>query len=365
MLSIHRVEITLLTFPLERPFSNHAHPVAQIYGIYVKIFADDKIGHSFIYSLRKIPYDNIVKYIKEIAEFRSDWDVFWKNYKKQHDDQERLTALAAVDIAMWDLLTKIQGISLHKYLGAAQTKIPVYATTGWLSLSTSELIAECQSYTKQGINAFKTRLGHPDDLVRVETLRNEMGRDFILMTDANQRYADDKAIQVSKDIAKFNITWLEEPTDYTYETLVKVKKNSKIKVALGENITQESDFQKICEEKLTDYLQPDLPRCGGITGFCQAATIAQQHKIPLCSHLMPQLSISLVAAYTNGVWIEYDNLLPDGIFTHNFIVKEGVMQPPDISGTGVELTPDALKKFHAASYAFNYRPSPILSRCKL
>ena len=361
---IHSIEISLLSFPLTKPFSNHAHPLTQINGIEVRIFTEDNMGCSFIYGLHKSPYINIVQKIKsdiipalfkipDNSKLPMDWHTFWTNYKNENRNQEKLFALAAVDIAIWDLFTKKKGVSVHNYLGAAQKVVPTYGTTGWLSFSINELISECQSYKEQGINAFKIRLGHIEDLLRVKTLRDKMGKDYILMADANQRYSAEKSAQISQDLLSYNILWLEEPTNYLDEQLIKIKKDCKIPIALGENILDENEFKKICVQHLTDYLQPDLPRCGGITGFIQAAEIALKNKIPLCSHLMPQLSISLVAAFQNGVWVEYDNLLPENIFIHPFSVQNGMMKPPLIPGTGVELKQESLEKYRTNLEIFN------------
>lgn len=357
---IHSVEINLLRFPLKRTFSNHAHPVTEINAIDVRIKTENHVGCSFIYGLQKSPYTNVLKFIKEdmlpslfkindLTQLKSQWTTFWTSYKKQNSEQDKLYALASLDIAIWDLYLKEQKIPLHQYLGATKTNVPAYATTGWLSLTTNELVAECKSYLKYGINAFKLRLGNNDDVQRVKTLRAEMGDNFILMADANRRYTAEKAAQISEILAPSNLLWFEEPTDYSENQMAKIKKNSKLPLALGENVLEEADFQKICDQHLTDYLQPDLPRCGGITGFQNAAEIALKNKIPLCSHLMPQLSISLVASFENGAWIEYDNLLPEGLFTQDISIQNGIMEPPKVPGTGVEITIESLHKFKTYS----------------
>jgi L-alanine-DL-glutamate epimerase-like enolase superfamily enzyme len=92
-------------------------------------------------------------------------------------------------------------------------------------------------------------------------------------------------------------------------------------------------------------LQLDLPRCGGISGFIEVARLAEKYNIALCSHLMPQLSASLVAAFPNGEWVEYDNLLPSDIFVEDFSIHKGSIAPPHVSGHGVELTLDAQKAY--------------------
>ena len=356
MPKIQRMEGTLLSFPLKRPFSNHTHLLTEVHGINLSLSTESDFGSSFLYGLQKFSYKKVLEEIKKniaqpVFQFREDpsffeqWKMFWAHEKKKNLEQDQLYALALVDIAVWDLYLKKIGFSLHEYLGASQTKIPLYGTSGWLSLSTNELLEECHFYAKSGISAFKLRLGHAEDLLRVKVLRDAMGANFILMADANRRYEAHKASEIAKELLPYNLLWIEEPTDSSLFQMEKIKKTCALPVALGENILEESDFRSICQKKWTDYLQPDLPRCGGITGFVKAAQIAQEFSVPLCSHLMPQLSAGLVAAFPHGVWVEQDNLLPEGIFTEKMNIEKGFVIPQESAGNGVSLTGEALKKY--------------------
>lgn len=374
MLVIERIEIRMLSFPLEKPFSNHLYQLNEIHAVEIRVHAANLYGTGFIYGLRKTPYIEAIAHMKQdifpilfeiidLRDLKDCWDSFWKLYKKDEKDYHKLTALAAIDIAIWDLYMKHQNISLHHYLGAAKKSVPVYGTTGWLSLSLERLVEECQSYEANDIHAFKIRIGHEDDSLRVSTLREKMGRDFILMLDANSRYSPEEATKVADKLRHFNIFWLEEPTECSSKEMREIKASSQLPIALGENIISYQDFEHICVEKLTDYLQLDLPRCGGITGFIEAAALAKKHNIALCSHLMPQLSASLVAAFPNGEWVEYDNLLPPYIFVSDFSIKNGAITPPPTAGHGVELSTDALRAYTTNHYEVENKVSSI--RCRM
>lgn len=352
------IQITSLSFPLAKPFSNHVRQITQIKGLNIKVITRYGIvGHGFIYGLSDMPYEEIAGLIEnrvlpqlvtinceieDATQLMSVWKKIWLSLKPQQRSQSELTALAIVDIAIWDIFLKSENISLHYYFGGSQNKIPAYATTGWLSLSSEELVAECKAYQADGVHAFKIRLGHKDDVSRVRTVREAMGEQFTLMLDANQRYSLGDVKQVSNDFIPFNMLWLEEPTENKLEVIARVKGESVIPIALGENIIDEGEFIAICQNKLTDILQPDLPRCGGITGFTRVSDIALKYGIPVCNHLLHELSVSLVAAYKNGYMLECGNLLPPRIFTNNFEAKDGYIEPPRIPGNGVELTERAL-----------------------
>ncbi len=368
---IQAVEISSLSFPLEKPFSNHVRFITHVNGIYIRISTSiGIIGHAFIYGLSIISHQDIIKHIEndlipalfemnnnieDSNDLHSCWNRFWLLYKKNNISQEKLYALASIDIAVWDIFTKENNISLHQYLGGAKTQIPVYGTTGWLSLDKNELIDECKSYIDRGVLAFKVRIGHKDDYERIKSLRDAVGNEVILMLDANQRYSIGEAAKVAEMFSEFNIRWLEEPTNNLLKNIEGIKQCSSIPIALGENILSENDFEEICERRLADYLQPDVPRCGGITGFCRFAQIALKYNLPICNHLLYELSASLVAAYPNGFMLEHDNFLPPGMFVHDFPVRNGCIEPPSAPGTGVELTADALKKYSLDSCSFKTR----------
>jgi len=355
------IQITPLSFPLAKPFSNHVRKITHIKGLNIKLIAPDGMkGNGFIYGLSDMPHQEIIDLIeseilpklatinsgiKDATQLMSSWKKIWPSLKSEQHSQSELTALAIVDIAVWDIFLKSKNTSLHQFLGASQPKVPAYGTTGWLSLSLDELVLECKEYKESGVNAFKIRLGHKDDALRVKKVREVMGDQFILMLDANQRFSVNEAIQISNDLAPHNLVWLEEPTENKLEVIAQIKKGSVLPIALGENIIEEKDFIEICKNKLTDILQPDLPRCGGITGFIRVSDIALRFDIPICNHLLYELSVSLVAAYKNGYMLECDNLLPPRVFTNNFEAKDGCIKPPETPGNGAELTELALFQY--------------------
>ncbi|HSW71491.1 MAG TPA: mandelate racemase/muconate lactonizing enzyme family protein [Gammaproteobacteria bacterium] len=359
---IQKTEIFPLSFPLEKPFSNHIQPITHIQGLAIKLHTDQAlVGQGFIYGLSNIIPSNLIPHLKNIlsqffqdlqvknaVQLLSHWKSYWHAYRKTNCLPPQLYALAVIDIAIWDLFTKEQQVSLHSFLGGHFSKIPAYGTTGWLSFSISELIAECEFYKEKGINAFKLRLGSPHDYARVSAIRAAMGEAFVLMLDANQRYSVEQAAALAKDLAVFNITWIEEPTANTLVAIEEFRKRSCLPIALGENIIEKSDFEVLCQKKLTDYLQLDLPRCAGITGFCEIAEIALQYEIPLCSHLMYELSLGLLAAFPNAYSLEYDHLLPTDIFEETFPVQDGYLFPSKQPGNGVNLSEEALRKYQTA-----------------
>ncbi|HLB56767.1 MAG TPA: mandelate racemase/muconate lactonizing enzyme family protein [Coxiellaceae bacterium] len=348
------LEIKQLNFPLKKSITTNVCTIHSIDAI--ALFLDEQqgiVGKSFIHVLGEMPCDAITAHIKKIYAFAkahgaydhlATWKQFWFDYQFENKNKAEIYALAALDIAAWDLFAKIEKKPLHQLISnQSVNSVRVYGTTGWLSLSEKELITECEKYAMLGINGFKIRLGHQNDFERVKAVRRAMGDDYVLMLDATQQFSVKDAIEISKKMAQFNITWLEEPV--INEDLISVKTESPIPIAAGENMFTVAEFEDACKHKIMDIAQPDIIRCGGITGFVEIAKQIQSHKIPLCNHLLPELSLSVLTAFSDCYFLEYDDLLPSDIFTENFTLRNGCMQVPQVSGSGVTLTDEAIKLF--------------------
>jgi D-arabinonate dehydratase len=274
------------------------------------------------------------------------WERMWSPNKPRMRAGIGVWALSAVDIALWDVVGKAAGLPLHRLLGGFVDEVPVYGSGGWHSLDDDSLIDECQAFAKQGIRAYKYKIGSHRDMERTELLRNEMGDDFTLFADANQRFTVTQALEVASMLADYGVAWIEEPVlaDST-DDLAEVAASSPVPVATGENVYFGWGFREICDRRAAAYLQPDVGRCGGITEFAKIARLAESYNLALSSHLWHELSISLVGASRAGYMVEYAELIPPDAFTRPFEVIDGKITVPDTPGHGVELTSEAMTRF--------------------
>jgi D-arabinonate dehydratase len=274
------------------------------------------------------------------------WHRMWSPNKPRMRGGLGVWALSAVDIACWDLMGKIAGLSVHRLLGGYRNDVPVYGSGGWHSLTDDELVAECQGFAKQGITAYKYKIGSPRDEERTALLRDEMGDDFTLFADANQRFTVTEALETSRMLADHGVAWIEEPVlADSSDDLAEVAGASPVPVAAGENVYFAWGFREICDRRAAAYLQPDVGRCGGITEFAKVAHLADSYNLALSSHLWHELSISLVGASRSGFMVEYAELIPPDALTRPFDVVDGRIEVPDVPGHGVELTADAMSRY--------------------
>jgi D-arabinonate dehydratase len=355
--TIETVETTALRFPLSSPITTALSTYTHVDANAVTVRTEDGLsGFGITAGLGGMASVAIKPYIDaELAPLiigqdalapAALWEQMWSPNKPRMRGGIGVWALSAVDIACWDLLGKASGLPLHRLLGGFIDEVPVYGSGGWHSLDDDALIEECQTFAKQGIGAYKYKIGSPRDRERTELLRSEMGDDFTLFADANQRFTVTQALETASMLADFGVAWIEEPVMAdSSDDLAEVAASSPVAVATGENVYFAWGFREICDRRAASYLQPDVGRCGGITEFTKVARLAESYNLALSSHLWHELSISLVGASRAGFLVEYAELIPPGAFTRPFEVMQGKIGVPDAPGHGVELTSEAMTRF--------------------
>ena len=355
--TIRAVEATALRFPLTKPIASALGAYTHVDATAVKIHAENGLtGFGISAGLGGAASSAMVPYIEaELAPLavgqdalapEALWHRLWSPNKPRMRAGLGVWALSAIDIASWDLVGKAAGLPLHRLLGGFRNEVPVYGSGGWHTLSDDELIAECQAFVSQGITAYKYKIGTARDEERTALLRRELGEGFTLLADANQRFTVSQALETARMLADYDVAWIEEPVlaDST-DDLAEVAASSPVPVAAGENVYFRWGFREICDRRAAAYLQPDVGRCGGITEFMKIAHLADAYNLTLSSHLWHELSISLVGAVSSGFMVEYAELIPTDALTRPFPVIDGRIAVPDVPGHGVEVTPEALKRF--------------------
>jgi L-talarate/galactarate dehydratase len=254
-------------------------------------------------------------------------------------------ALAAIDVALWDLKAKRAGLPLAKLLGAHRDSVRCYNTSGgFLHEPIAQVLDNATRTLESGVGGIKIKVGQPDraeDLRRVRAVREHIGDDAPLMVDANQQWDRPTAMRVGRALEEFGLVWIEEPLDaYDAEGHAALARSLDTAIASGEMLTSVAEHAELIRHDAVDILQPDAPRIGGITQFLKLAALAEHRNLQLAPHFAMEIHVHLAAAYPLEPWVEhFDWLYP--LFPERLEIRDGRMHLSERPGLGVTLSEQA------------------------
>lgn len=201
-------------------------------------------------------------------------------------------AISAIDVALWDLKARLLDLPLSTLLGAVRDSVPVYGSGGFTSYSANQLQDQLASWVEQGITRVKMKVGRDAraDIERVAAARDAIGPATELFVDANGAYSRKQALQQAEKFAGLNVSWFEEPVssgDLAGLTLLRGRAPAGMEIAAGEYGYDCGYFLRMLAAGAVDVLQADATRCGGVTGFLQAAALCEAYHLPLSAHTAP------------------------------------------------------------------------------
>lgn len=254
-------------------------------------------------------------------------------------------ALAALDIALYDLKAKRAGLPLAKFLGSHRDSVRTYNTSGgFLSASIEEVRDRATQSLEEGIGGIKIKVGLPDtaeDLRRVAAVREHIGPDVPLMVDANQQWDRATALRMGRRLEEFDLVWIEEPLDaYDHQGHADLAAALDTPIATGEMLASVAEHERLIESRSCDIIQPDAPRVGGITQFQRLATLADQAGLDLAPHFAMEIHLHLAATYPREPWVEHFDWL-DPLFNERLETENGRMLVPQRPGLGVTFSDQA------------------------
>ena len=358
--AIRHVKLSTVTLPLAVPisdakvFTGRQKPMTEVVFLFAEITTEQgHEGMGFSYSKRAGGPAQYA-HAKEVAEtmIGEDPNDIAKLYNKLlwagasvGRSGVATQALAALDIALYDLKSKRAGLPLAKFLGAHRDSVRTYNTSGgFLNASVEEVKERASRSLDEGIGGIKIKVGLPDtaeDLRRVTAVREHLGDSVPMMVDANQQWDRATALRMGRKLEEFDLVWIEEPLDaYDAEGHAALAAALDTPIATGEMLASVAEHERLIAARACDIIQPDAPRVGGITQFLRLATLADQAGLDLAPHFAMEIHLHLAAAYPREPWVEHFDWL-DPLFNERLETKDGRMLVPNRPGLGFTFSDQA------------------------
>jgi L-rhamnonate dehydratase len=309
-------------------------------------------------------------YLKPLLLGADPWDVeyLWQQMYRRTLAFGRkgvaLTAISAVDIALWDLMGKDAKQPVFRLLGGrTKETIPVYASRLY-AMPIPELRDEAQKYKNEGYKMMKLRFGWgpldgaagmQKNIELVRNVRDVIGYDIDLMTDAYMGWTLDYAKRMLPLLEPFQLRWLEEaviPDDTRgYKEL---KSYGRVPIAGGEHEFTIFGFRELLDNNALDVIQFDTNRVGGISQARKISALAESFQIPVTPHAGQMHNYHVVMASLNSpiaeffpkVDVEVGNELFWYIFDGEPTPANGVINLDDnLPGLGLTVNEESLKRF--------------------
>jgi len=277
-----------------------------------------------------------------------------------------MSAIAAVEIACWDVVGKALGQPVHRLLGGAvRSRIPAYAN-GWYTVERTpeEFHAAARAVVERGYRALKldpfgagafelSRDERRRAISLVEAVRDAIGPDAELLVEMHGRFTPATAISIARDLERFEPSWIEEPVPpENLAALEKVARRVSIPVATGERIHVRHEFRELLERQAADVIQPDITTVGGILEARKIAAWAESHYVLVAPHnvggpISTAAALQLAACTPNFKIQEHFNDFAEAhvklAAPGNPEVVDGSFAVPSGPGLGVTLDEDVVR----------------------
>src|SRR3954447_9861818 len=352
--AIRSVKARAVVAPISRPIKNAFGVIEAAPLVLIDVATDQGItGRSYVFAYTKLTLNPLVHLIEEIGRDLTGKAIAPFDLMAAMDAKFRLLgwqglvgmAVSGLDMALWDALGQTAGQPLVTLLGGTPRPIRAYDSYGVVDPVADE--KDLRRSLDQGFRGIKIKGGDGDaanDERVVKGVRALLGPDIALMLDFNQSLDPAEATRRIARLAPYDLHWIEEPVPQ--ENLsghAKVREMSPTPIQAGENWWFPRGFAEAIEAGASDFIMPDLMKCGGITGWLQIAAQAEAANIPLSSHLFAEASAHMLAVTPTAHWLEFLDFA-SVILAHPAEIIDGTVTARG-PGLGLEWDEKAVAKY--------------------
>jgi L-alanine-DL-glutamate epimerase-like enolase superfamily enzyme len=329
--------------------------------ITLKLRAEGLEGHGYSYTIGRggqavralIDHDIAPLLIgQDASDIHGLWQLMWQRLLYVGRGGLASFAIAAVDIALWDLYGLREQKPLYALFGAESREIPAYGSGVDLPKPLDQLLAQVEGFMQRGLPGVKVKLGRPDpqeDEARVGAVRKLIGDGIDLMVDANMTWTAEQALERGRRLQQFDLYWYEEPTiPEDVAGHARLARELDVPIAIGESLHSPHEFRRYVDEGAVEVLQIDPVTNGGITSSLQALKMADEAGLATSSHYTDELSAHLLVASRNPVYLEKHAFALDPYLVEPQQVVNGRVRPTEVPGTGMRFDEGALEPFRQA-----------------
>nr|UXE44427.1 3,6-anhydro-alpha-L-galactonate cycloisomerase [uncultured bacterium] len=357
---ITQIDVSAFTIPTDSPEADGTIEWDSTTIVIVEAYAGGQTGIGFTYadlSAARV-VDRVLSPLvlgKDAMAVEKHWSAMLRAVRNIGRPGIASNAIAAVDIALWDLKARIVNMPLAVLLGSVRRGIPVYGSGGFTSYSIEQIQEQFRGWVDQGITKVKMKVGSNPfaDLHRVQAVKQAIGPQADLFVDANGVYTRKQALEFAENFAAYDVRWFEEPVssdDLDGLRLIRDRAPGGMDIAAGEYGYDSTYFRRMLDAHAVDALQADATRCAGITGFLEAAALASAFHVPLSANAAPSIHAHLCCAVPPACHLEYfhDHIRIEHILFDHVLEPANGLLCPDTSRVGLGLE---LKRSDAVKYA--------------
>lgn len=287
-----------------------------------------------------------------------------------------VTALTAVEIALWDIAGKATGLPVYQLLGGkVRDRVRIYCDSGSKEMipGNQDSLARMKQIQEMGFTAAKIDIDDATDpsrfdrvnwtanndeidhmLAKIAFTRENYPKNFEIAVDMHARYDATTGKRVAKEVEPFKLMWLEEPVPAeNIDAMRDIRESTRTPICCGENIYMRWGFREILEKRAADIIMPDFQKCGGLLEARKIADMAHTYYVPVAPHAVTSpigmmATAHVCAAIPNFFvqewhWIDSPELWRNWV-KEGEIIKKGFIDIPERAGLGVEMNDEGARK---------------------
>ncbi len=359
-MKIERIQTAYYRLPLE-PMGDAGHGAIDSEELVtLKLQAGGLEGHGYSYTIGRggravralIDHDLAPLLVgRDASDIEGLWNLMWQRLLYVGRGGLASFAIAAVDVALWDLRGLREGKPLYALLGASARDLPAYGSGVDLPKSLDELLIQTEGFLERGLPGVKVKVGRRDpreDEQRVGAVRKLIGDKVDLMIDANMAWSAEEALERGRRLEAFDLYWYEEPTvPEDVAGHARLAKALDVPIAVGESLHSPYEFQSYVHGHAVEVVQIDPITNGGISASLKALALADAAGLGTSSHYTDELSAHLLCASRNPLYLEKHAFALDPYLETPQRVVNGHVRPTETPGTGMRFSERALHPYLA------------------